>query len=706
MSDASPNSPDATIEDQRTPEDVADYWQDQIQYAERKKKQFVTRGKQILKRYKNKRSMTNFGVTVANRRMNILWSNVQTLKPVLFSQAPKANCARRNKSNKDPVGRTAAIVLQNVLQNSIGMEDFSHTMTQVVEDRLLPGAGCAMVEYRPELEEDQIGWQAAETRYIHWEDWVTNTARTWQEVRWWGYRTFHTRKECYDIALRDSGGDEEFAEDVEANITLDHSEDKDNKDGPAKATIYTIWDIDSKKVYHIATGYQKAPLGILDPPVNFDGFLPIPRPLQSTTTTDSTVPVADFDQYVDQADEIDMLTQRIGVLSKSLQLKGIYAGDMESIKQLMEEGDTGVLIPVENFAMVAERGGLDKSISWFPIEKVAMTLKQCIEARREAIQIMYEVTGISDIMRGATEASETASAQQLKAQFGGVRVRDSQRDVQRFIRDIIRKKAEVVAEHFELPVIQAMSGVKLLTQAQKQQIMQVQQLAQQRAQQNQQEQAQGLPPTQFPPLPPIPPMILDAMKEPTWEEVMQLLRNEKLRGFVVDVETDSTIEPDQQAQQAAAVQFVTAVTQYLGVAAQILPIAPQAGPLLGELLSWATRQWKTADTIEGAIDEFVEQMEMAAATPKPPDPQMQIEQHKAQAAGVKAQVATMQAQTDMQVAQLEGQTSLQTTNIKAQAEQTKAQLDLAQTYAEHQTTMKEKAADLAIAKAQPEEVGE
>ncbi|CAB4164942.1 hypothetical protein UFOVP833_4 [uncultured Caudovirales phage] len=690
MSDVSPNSPDATIEDQRTPQEIADYWQDQITYAERKKKTYVTRGKQILKRYKNKRTMTNFGQPLANRRMNVLWSNVQTLKPVLFSQDPKANCARRNKSNKDPVGRVASIVLQNVLQNSIGMEDFSYAIGQVVSDRLLPGAGIALVEYRPEIEQDQVGWQAAETRYIHWEDWITNTARTWQEVRWWGYRTFHTRKECREIALADSGGDEEFADDVEANITLDHVEDKDNKDAPAKATIYTIWDIDTKQVYHIATGYQKAPLGIMPPPVNFDGFLPVPRPLQATTTTDSTYPVPDFDQYVDQADEIDMLTQRIGVLSKSLQAKGIYAGDMESIKQLMEQGDDGILIPVENWMMVMERGGLDKAISWFPVRDIAETLKRTIEARREAIQIMYEITGISDIMRGATEASETASAQQLKAQFGSVRVRESQRDVQRFIRDIIRKKAEVVAEHFELPVIQAMSGVKLLTQEQKQQVMQLQQLAQQRAMQNQQEQAQGLPLTPFPPLPPIPPMIMEAMKEPTWDEVMKLLRDEKLRGFVVDVETDSTIEPDQQAQQASAVQFVTAVTQYLGASAQILPLAPQAAPLLGELLGWATRQWKTADTIEGAIDEFVEQMEKAASAPKPPDPQQQIEQ-------TKAGVAQIEAQTAM----AESQIGMQTTQIKAQAEVQKAQSELEGTMLEHTTTMREKQADLAIAKAQP-----
>ena len=124
MSDASitaqgqPNAADADVEDQRTPKQIVDYWLEQIEFAERKKKPFITRGKAIIKRYRNKRMMAAFGVTVQNRRMNILWSNVQTLKPVLFSQVPKANVARRNKTNKDPLGRTAAMVLENTLQNS------------------------------------------------------------------------------------------------------------------------------------------------------------------------------------------------------------------------------------------------------------------------------------------------------------------------------------------------------------------------------------------------------------------------------------------------------------------------------------------------------------------------------------------------------------------------------------------------------------
>ncbi len=673
---------------EQTPEQLCSYWLAQIEFAEKKLKGYRNRGRQIIKRYKNKRTMASQGIPLANRRMNVLWSNVMTQKPVMYAQLPKANVSRRNKT-KDPIGRTAAIVLENVLQNSIAMEDFNLIMGQVVEDRLLPGAGLAMVEYKPTIEKDQIGWQAAETVYIHWEDWLTNVARTWQEVWWWGFKVYQTRKEVKQTVLQ-TGGKPEFADEVGREITLDHfEEEKKQDDGTAKATIYTVWDSKEKKVLLIAKGYGKAPLATLDPPVNFDGFFPIPRPLNATTANDSTVPVPDFDQYCDQADEIDLLTQRIGMLVKSLRLRGIYPADMEAVKALMEAGDQD-LIPYDQWQMISERGGLDKLVLWFPVETIAATLVQCYNAREQAIQVMYQITGISDIIRGATDAAETATAQQLKAQFGGIRSRESQKDVQRLIRDILRKKAEVISEHFTLEVIQAMSGVKILTNEQKKVLTKQQQYMAQYQQQAQAAQQAGQP---VPPPPNIPQPtqeMLEALKEPSWEDVMGILRNEKLRGFVVDVETDSTIEPDQQAQQAAATQFMTSVTEYVTAWAQVLPMMPEAADLAGEMLSWGVRQFKGADTFEEEIDEFVEKLTKMADQPKGPDPKMQADQAKAQA----TQVAS---QTKIGVAQI-GQ---QTAAMKGQAEQAKARADLLGTVIDHHANMAEKAADLAVQQAIP-----
>lgn len=687
---AEPNTVEGINPD--SPAGVANYWLTQIQYAERKVKQFRTTGKQIIRRYKNVKSAASSNVmtvTAGQKRLNVLWSNIQTLKPVLFSNTPKPNVTRRNK-DKNPVGRWAATVLERTLVNTLDMQPFDHVMEQDIENLLLPGYGCSMIEYVAETEQDQMGWQEARFRYVDWCDQLHNPARYWQEVWWWAYVSYLTRDE-----LRKRYGNK-----IAMEVVLDHKEGKDADDSMSKSTVWCIWDSRSRKIIHLATGYPQGPLGEYDPPVNFEGFFPIARPLMATTASDSTIPVPDFTQYKDQADEIDMYTQRIDVLGRSLRVRALYPGDMESIRQLMDNANDADMIPVPNWAMVSERGGAANLVAYFPIEQVAKVLEQCHENRERAIEAMYQETGISDIIRGASDPNETLGGQQLKAQFASVRIRDRQRDVQRYIRDILRHMASVIGQHFTLEVLQKMSGVTLLTQAQKQQVQMAVQAWQQFGQAQQQwghmmEQGlpQGIPPLpqpQPPGFPQPPEEAMEALKEPAWEEVIALLRDEKLRGFVIDIETDSTIEADQLAQQQKAEQFLTAVTQYCTAWAQILPVAPFMAPLAGEMLMQAARLFKMGDNLETVIEEMTEQMEKMAEAPKPPDPQMQAEQAKMQATQVKAQ-------TDIAGAQI-GQ---QTAQIKAGAEQQKAKLSIVQTLAEHHTTMKEKEADLAIAAATP-----
>jgi hypothetical protein len=667
--------------DQENPQELATYWLGQIALGERKLKSFRTRGDQIVRRYKNKRAYNPTGLSMVGKKMNVLWSNVQTQKPVLFSQTPKPNVQRRNK-DKDPVGRWASIVMERCLTNSLDMQPFDHTMNQNVEDLLLPGYAAAITEYKPTLEGDKVAWQAAITRYVHWKDQITNPARNWEETWFWGYKVYQTRKEVRATVLNGTiseempEGDVEKARRISTEIVLDHKEDKKQEEPAAKATVWCIWDKSTKRVLHIAPGWPTEPLAVMPPPVSFDDFYPIPRPLVATTASDSTIPVPDFDMYSDQADEIDMLTQRIYVLERSLRLRGLYPADMESIKQIMENANDQDMIGIENWAMLAERGGAAGLVLWFPIKDIAETLLQCIQARQEALTVMYQLTGVSDIMRGSTEPEETATAQQLKSQFGGIRVRERQRDVQRYIRDIIRLQGEIIAEHFSLETLQEMSGVKLLTQQQKQVLQQAQAVMQQYQQQAEAMQQAGQQPPPPPNLPQPTPEMIDALKEPTWEEVIGLLRNEKLRGFVIDIETDSTIEADQMMEQQKATEFVTATTQFVGAWLPVLQAAPNLAPLAGEMMMYAVRRYKAGETLETAIEEAVEQMEAAAQQPPPPDPKVQAAQIKAQAEQQKAQAAMQQTQIEAQARQQELQMELQAKQEEFQMEMIKLRAEM------------------------------
>jgi hypothetical protein len=179
--------------------------------------------------------------------------------------------------------------------------------------------------------------------------------------------------------------------------------------------------------------------------------------------------------------------------------------------------------------------------------------------------------------------------------------------------------------------------------------------------------------------------MLEMLKEPTWEMVMSLLRDEKLRGFIIDVETDSTIEADQTQQQQKAEAFLTAVTQYCAAWAQILPAAPDLADLAGEMLISAARLFKMGDSLESVIEEAVEKMEKKADQPPPPNPEMQGEQAKAQAEVAKAQASIQEAQVDHQTA-----------HVKAQAEAQKAELEVVQATVDHHANMHKVAADIAL----------
>jgi hypothetical protein len=96
-----------------------------------------------------------------------------------------------------------------------------------------------------------------------------------------------------------------------------------------------------------------------------------------------------------------------------------------------------------------EKGGLQNLVSEMPLDSLAKTIME-LENRRDRVkQIIYEVTGIADIVRGASNASETATAQQIKGKWAGLRISSRQSDFAVFARDLIRLKAEIIAERFD-----------------------------------------------------------------------------------------------------------------------------------------------------------------------------------------------------------------------------------------------------------------
>lgn len=466
------------IEKAADPSGTARFWLQQLKLAEREDRDFVKRGRKIVKRYRDERALTG----KQGARFNILWANVETLKPILYGRTPKPDVERRHKDS-DPLARLGATILERALAYEDDLDEFDEVMAQVVEDVLLPGRGVARVFYEPEFgpaEDDPdetpgdetgdegptfkpLAAERASIRYVFWEDYRESPARkAWHEVWWVAYRSYMTRDELV----------KRFGKETGDKVTLDYSPkglgeggDSDQSgplaDAFKKAEIWEIWDRSKKEAVWIAPGTPDEALDTKSDPLGLPGFFPSPNPLVATTTNDRRTPIADFTQYQDQAIELDILTARIDKLQSALKVAGVYAAsENSSIQQLIDENTENKLIPVEDWAMFAQdKGGLQGLILWLPIEQIAKVLLQLYDARDRVLRTLYQITGMADILRGETDPNETLGAQQLKSQFATRRITRAQKKVARFVRDLMRLRGYVLARQFQPQALGEMSGL-------------------------------------------------------------------------------------------------------------------------------------------------------------------------------------------------------------------------------------------------------
>lgn len=614
------------LKNEKTPEvRLGEFWLTQIEDADKGFDKWEERAKKIVKRYRDERE----AIDNRKKKFNILWSNVQVLKPALYGRMPKPEVSRRYR-DADPIGRCASLMLERCLEFEVEQySDFGSAMNNVVEDRLLPGRGTAWVRYEIGEEstsatEDiggKLSYECAPTDYVHWQDFLHSPARTWEEVWWVARRVWMTKDE----------GVKRFGN-VFKQVPLGEDKDKRSAENEAtkeaqkkKGQVWEIWDKTDRKVIWIAKGLTRV-LDEREDPLELDGFFPCPKPLYATTTTGSLVPVPDYAEYQDQAEEIDILTQRITMLTRALKVVGIYDASSKELKRLFTEGMDNDMIPVDRWAAFAEKGGIKGSIEFVPIKDVATVLTALFEAREQAKQGVYEIMGIGDIIRGSTDPDETLGAQQLKANFGSMRLRSTQNEVARFATDILRMKAHIICKFYSPETIVQMSGV------------------------------QGTP---------------DAEMAP---QAIELLKTSRLSEYRISVESDTLAQIDEQQEKASAVEMTGAIGTFLKEAMPIVQAAPPMLPLIGELLMFNLRRFRVGRTIESAFEKTMTQMEQFMSQPPPPDPAVEVAKIKAQGEQAKQQSEAQIAPIKAQAEQAKAQAGVQKAGVDLQRAQVEAQM--------------------------------
>lgn len=660
--------PTGAVERQATAEKemgLAKYWLMEIQLGSKEEKKWRDEGKKVIERYQDEADAESTGSN-SRSTFNILYSNTETLKPALYNKTPLPD-VRRRFMEKDPIGRTASMILERALSYTMdqpgGEYDFDAEVQGAIDDQLLPGRGVLWVMYEPVIVEQEaeeygadgtaqsvmqetVADQRVWCERVNWEDFGFTPAKTWREVRavW---RCHYMSRD--DLVSR-------FGEEVGGAVPLNWvptgiDQNDDNADAFKRAKVYEVWDKTTRRRLFVTEGYEK-PISVEDDPLNLQGFFPTPRPLYAITTRNSLVPIPLYRMYRTQAQELDKITTRIMKLVDALKRRGVYDAAMKELADLAEAGDN-VFLPVAAWESVKQKGGLQSVMESEDISMVAGVLGGLYQQREQIKAVIYEVIGLGDILRGQGNPNETATAQRIKGQWGGMRVQTRQDEVARFIRDTLRITSEIIAEHFEPEILLEMTGMRAEVDKLSQQMtaqrrneagqQAMQMLASQGMPQEQAQQYAKMAASQVPPV--------DAMAQ-----IMELLRSDKMRGFRIDIETDSTIMADATAERAEYVELLGGVTQMLSTASSV---PPEALPFIGGLFSEVFRRFKVGRKLEDQLDEMIENM----AKPKQPKPSP--EQIKAQTELQKAQI---KAKSDQQSDQIDAQTKIQTAEIDAQAE--------------------------------------
>lgn len=548
-------------------------------------------------------------------KYNIFWANTQILKSALYATPPRPTVSRQNADAKDDVGRVASLILERIL--GIGLtkddSDMHEAFTIATEDRLVPGLGQVWLRYEVDTEvfkdetgvdQERITHEDVVTDYVYWRDFVWGPARIWKEVPWVARRCWMGRKAFIKRF------DEDKWKLVRENSAQRVPNQEELPKGFAKgrAAVWEIWCAETNKAYWACTEYDGF-LDERDDPLGLKDFFPCPRPLLGTHLSNDLVPRPDYAMAQDQYEELDILNARITTLTRALRVVGAYDKDNTELKQMLS-GPELQMVAVENWAMLSEKGGMTKAVEWFPVEQVAGVLEKLVLQRQQVIGQIYELTGVSDIMRGASNPRETLGAQKLKAQYSSVRLQLQQQDIAKFVRSAMRIKAEIVSAHMQPQTIVEQS------------------------------------------------QILSTENQPELvQEAIALLKNSKVSQYRIEISEESLSMADYTAEREMRVEYLTSVGQFLSQAAGAMESMPQSIPYLLQMIQWVSASFRGSAQIEGVLDQAIE-----SAKQNPPKQEQEQPDTSIQVATIKAQVDAQNNirdnQTKMEIAKIEPSTKL------------------------------------------------
>lgn len=524
---------------------LRDDWQRKISTAERKYADYYELVEEIRSYYRNDRR---------RNKQNIFWATVETLKPFLYFKQPTPFVIR-SRQTAGKVENLAATILERALYWNMKQFDFDSVVKYARNDFLLSGLGVLWEQYHPSFyalgKELLKSSEQVDTMYVNPTMFLADTQNVdvWEDVQWIARKTY----------LR--------VEDVAQNFSADIAEYLTSRFGDeGRISVYEIWDKPSKSVYYYSPEYPLDFLEVYEDTLHLTGFFPCPKPIMSTLANNGIIPVPDYVEIKSLLDELDGVNNRMRLTMQALKVSGCYDNSFPELANILDKDVT--LISLADFDKLKDAGGIKGIIDFAPIEQYVTALRALAERRQILINSIYEVTGVSDIMRGSSQTGETATAVKQKTNFGTLRNQDRQNDMQRFLKDLLRIKAEIICEQFS------------------------------------------------------PAFLLSFLNQDECGDINQamaavrLLKSDKLRGMVIDLETDGCFDVAQDEERTLKV--LNSVHNLINQAFNIVSQQPALLPLYRQMLESAVAAMPKARQFNAVMDTVFNQISQELNKPDEP----------------------------------------------------------------------------------------
>lgn len=572
----------------------------------------------------------------AKKSYPIFWSNTQTLKPLLFSKLPKVNITQ-SFFKDDEISRIASEVIERLITYLLKESDAENQIEKIRDAYLIQGIGIPRIVFVPpepieskskkkktiknkegeeiETEEEETFYDVDEEKksfkleFVDYQHFLKSTEKEWERVRWIAFKKYYSRAE-----LIDHFGEEVGKKVKMSNTKFEHLPQQEQENEIFQlCEVWEIWDKENEICHFITFAGEGAVLNSEKEFYNLKNFFPIPMPM-GLNENRSLLPSPLYKQYKNLAEDLSRLHDRIVNLTDQAKFTGAYTSfaEQKDIENIMN-GEDGEFSALQTTANIDDAR---KLIVFKPLTEIANTITILRNEKTQLKIDIQEITGLSDIVRGATVANETATAQQLKGNFAISRIQPLQKEVEFTIRDTIRLLTELAVEKLPLVEIIKITGLKIvdvgliLNNARQtieinkqeaidllnpqdpnyqQKLMMLEQQAQvglEKTKKDLQEQLKGF--------------VIELKNLP---KLNKILKDDKMRCISIDIETDSTIKIDQNQEKIDRMEYVRTISQTL----QALAPAVQTGIInkkaLSELIIFASKPLKVGRNLEDYLRE-------------------------------------------------------------------------------------------------------